>query len=136
MPVTLTSNRMMLSPKYPEAPRIPRPELPAPVQGYLDAIVQASTRAGGLVSVVLFGSAAKGGFTHKVSDVDLIVVLADGASPETRVRLREEAARLAVDHGFKEAARPRSALGAFAEHAVGEDISCFVCTRANLLLRR
>jgi tRNA nucleotidyltransferase (CCA-adding enzyme) len=39
------------------------------------------------VSVILFGSAAKGGFSGAVSDVDHIIVLPDDASRATRRRL-------------------------------------------------
>jgi predicted nucleotidyltransferase len=86
-------------------PASPGPELPPRVRGYLDAIAQVCTRDGrGLVSIVLFGSAAKGGFARQVSDVDLIVVLPDGASREERARARDEVSRLEIDHGFKEPA--------------------------------
>ena len=63
-------------------------QLPARVQTYIEALVQtwAQDRVP-LVSVVLFGSAAKGGFTGEVSDVDLILVVPDDASRATRRRL-------------------------------------------------
>jgi hypothetical protein len=86
-----------------------------------------------LVSIVLFGSAAKGGFSRQVSDVDIIVVLPDGASREERARVRDEVSRLEIDHGFKEPTGPRNPLQAFAERAGGNDLSCFVCTRSDLL---
>jgi predicted nucleotidyltransferase len=115
-------------------PAPPGPELPPRVRGYLDAIAQACTRDGrGLVSIVLFGSAAKGGFARQVSDVDLIVVLQDGASREERARVRDAVSRLEIDHGFKEPAGARNPLQAFAERAGGNDLSCFVCTRSDLL---
>ena len=58
---------------------------PVRVQTYIDALVQtcAHERAA-LVSVVLFGSAAKGGFSGDVSDVDVIIVVSDAASREER----------------------------------------------------
>ena len=112
----------------------PGPELPPRVWGYLDAIAQTCTRDGqGLGSIVLFGSAAKGGFARQVSDVDLIVVLPDGASREERARVRDEVSRLEIDHGFKEPAGPRNPLEAFAGRTGGNDLSCFVCTRSDLL---
>lgn len=115
-------------------PTPPGPELPPRVRGYLDSIAQACTRDGrGLVSIVLFGSAAKGGFSRQVSDVDLIVVLPDGASREEHARVRGEVSRLEIEHGFKEPAGPRNPLQAFAERAGGNDLSCFVCTRGDLL---
>jgi hypothetical protein len=85
------------------------------------------------VSIVLFGSAAKGGFAQQVSDVDLIIVIPDGASREERVRVRGEVVRLEIEHGFKEPVGPRSWLQAFAERAGGNDLSCFVCTRSDLV---
>ena len=49
--------------------------LPARVQRYIEALVDTSAQARtALLSVVLFGSAAKGGFSGGVSDVDLIIV--------------------------------------------------------------
>ncbi len=111
-----------------------RIELPSSVQSYLDAIAQACNGdRRGLVSIVLFGSAAKGGFTLQVSDVDLIVVLSDGVSGQERAQVREVVDRLEIDHGFKEPAGPRNPLQAFAEHIGGADHSCFVCTRSDLL---
>ena len=109
-------------------------ELPPQVRGYLDAIAQVCTRdRWGLVSIVLFGSVAKGDFARQVSDVDLIVVLPDGISQEERALVRDEVSRLEIVHGFKKPAKPRNALQAFAERAVGNDLPCFVCTRSDLL---
>jgi predicted nucleotidyltransferase len=55
--------------------------LPARAQTYIDALVQtgAQDRAP-LVSVVLFGSAAKGSFSEDISDVDIILVVPDDES--------------------------------------------------------
>jgi hypothetical protein len=86
-----------------------------------------------LESIVVFGSAAKGGFSRQVSDVDLIVVLPDGASREVRARVRDEVSRLEIDHGFKEPAGPSNSLKGFAQRMCGNDLSCFVCTRSDLL---
>jgi hypothetical protein len=86
-----------------------------------------------LVSIVLFGSAAKGGFAQQASDVDLIVVIPDGASREERARVRGEVVRLEIEHGFKQPVEPRSWLQAFAESAGGQDHSCFVCTQSDLV---
>jgi len=109
-------------------------ELPLSVRGYLDAIAEACNRTGGgLVSILLFGSAAKGGFAQQVSDVDLIIVLPDGVSREGRARMRDKISRLEIDHGFKKPAGPPNSLQAFAERMCGNDFSCFVCTRSDLL---
>jgi predicted nucleotidyltransferase len=84
--------------------------LPQRVQNYLDAIANVCTRDGhGLVAILLFGSAAKGGFADQVSDVDLIVVLPDGVSAEDRRQVRAKVSRLEIEHGFKEVVGRRSA---------------------------
>ncbi len=46
---------------------------------YIEAIIRlAETRKGEIVSVIAFGSVTKAGFSQSVSDVDLIVALANG----------------------------------------------------------
>jgi predicted nucleotidyltransferase len=109
-------------------------QLPLRVQTYLDAVVQTCAQAGhSLVSVVLFGSAAKGGFSS-LSDVDLIIVLSDDPTPENKRRLREEVAALEIRHGFRPAtAHSSGALQARIERAVGHLFSCCVCTRGDLI---
>ena len=111
------------------------PELPARVHAYIDALVQtcAEDRAS-LVSVILFGSAAKGGFTGGVSDVDLIIVVPDDTSRAMRRRLGEAVARLETFHGLRPATtQSPGVVRARIERAVGHGISCFVCTRSDLL---
>src|SRR5215467_13333738 len=73
----------------------------ARVQAYVEAIVdQCADEGRTLVSVVLFGSAAIGGWTETVSDVDLILVAPDGATNELLDRLRREVERIEATHGF------------------------------------
>jgi predicted nucleotidyltransferase len=63
-------------------------ERPLRVQRYIEALVQTCAQTGApLVSVVLFGSAAKGGFSEDVSDVDVIIVVSNDASRAKRLRL-------------------------------------------------
>jgi predicted nucleotidyltransferase len=108
------------------------------VQAYLDAIV--GTCAEGepaLVSVILFGSAATGGFSGTVSDVDLILVLQTGATPEDRRRLRGGVVSLEILHGMRErTARSPGALESFMERLTANGRSFFVCTRQDLLSGR
>src|SRR5712692_5355511 len=76
--------------------------LPTRVQTYIEALVQTCAQDRiPLVSVVLFGSAAKGGFSGDVSDVDLILVVPNDASRANRRRLGEEVARLETLHGLR-----------------------------------
>ena len=67
------------------------PNSSGPIQKYLEAIAQLRLPSGApLVSVILFGSAAKGAFTANVSDVDLIVVLPDTASQDDCRHIQEK----------------------------------------------
>lgn len=111
------------------------PALPSRVQDYLEAIVDAcAARTCGLVSVILFGSAATGGFSGTVSDVDLVLVLHDEASREDRRRLRDDVARLEALHGFRTGhLHARGRLETFVEHLTANVRSFFICTRGDLL---
>src|SRR5437870_5407557 len=110
-------------------------QLPAPVQTYLDALVQTCARDRALlVSVVLFGSAAKGGFSGQVSDVDLIIVVSDAATRSQRRQLAEDVARLEALHGLRPATtNSRGGLRMFIERVMSHGFSCFVCTRSDLI---
>jgi predicted nucleotidyltransferase len=108
---------------------------PDRVNAYIEALVQACARDGApLVSVVLFGSAAKGDFSEDVSDVDVIVVVSDAVSRAQRLRLGEEIARLEILHQLRPTTidspgRTRARV----ERAVGHGFSFFLCTRSDLL---
>jgi predicted nucleotidyltransferase len=103
-------------------------------QGYLDAVAKLHPLGvSSLVSVILFGSAASGGFSES-SDVDLIIVVPDEATPEDRRRLRGAVADLEITHGLRlPSSRRKNQLELFAEHAWGEAHACFVCTRGDLI---
>jgi predicted nucleotidyltransferase len=106
--------------------RLPR------VQTYLDELVRACDQLEQpLVSVILFGSAASGGFSN-VSDVDLIIVVPDETTSDGRCRLRAEVVRLEIAHGFRPP-RPAGPLQTRIERAVGHLFSCFICTRDDLI---
>ena len=109
-------------------------QLPSRIQTYLDVLVGACTAAGPpLVSVILFGSTVRGGFSN-ISDVDLIIVLPDSATREDKARIRDEVARLETVHGFRPATtHPIGAFQARVERAVGHLFACLVCTRSDLL---
>src|SRR5436309_14613958 len=107
--------------------------LPVRVQTYIEALVQtcAQDRVP-LVSVVLFGSAAKGGFSGDVSDVDVIIVVSDDVSRAKRLRLGEDVARLETLHELRPATIHSSGgVRARIERAVGHGFSCFVWTRSD-----
>src|ERR1017187_1849647 len=71
--------------------------VPFRVQAYVEAIVHTCADGGrALVSVVLFGSAAIGGWGETVSDVDLILVVPDCATDEDTDRLRSEVERIEI----------------------------------------
>ena len=114
-----------------------KPPIPAPVQAYLEALVRTCGGSGrALVSIVLFGSSATGGFSAKASDVDLILIVSDGTSEEDRRRLREAAERIEALHGFRENDGPQSSLEAFVEKVTANVRSFFICTRSDLLSGR
>jgi predicted nucleotidyltransferase len=109
--------------------------LPDRVRTYLDALVQTCEQHGPvLVSVVLFGSAAKGGFSGEISDVDLIVVLSDAASRAQRRQLADDVARLETLHGLRPATtHSPGSLRALMDRVMAHGFSCFVCTRGDVI---
>jgi hypothetical protein len=87
-----------------------------------------------MVSVILFGSAATGGFSEIASDVDLIFILRDNASAEDRRRLRNDFTSLEILHGFAEAhARRPATLESLFEKVTANHRSLLFCTRGDLL---
>jgi hypothetical protein len=105
------------------------------IEAYLADVARIRLARGDpLVSVVLFGSAATGGYAAGVSDVDLLVVLPNEASTEERRAVRDAVSGLEARHGLAKPRSPRpSALEAFAERITATVRSFFVCTRADLL---
>jgi hypothetical protein len=84
--------------------------------------------------VVLFGSGAVGGYSAGISDIDLLIVVRDGATREHRRRLRDAVSQLEQHCGI---AKPRSherrALQAFADRVTANVRAFFICTRSDLL---
>ena len=102
------------------------------VQTYLDDLLRICAQIEQpLVSMILFGSAASGGFSS-VSDVDLMIVVPDETTSEGKRKLRAEVAHLEIAHGFRPP-HPTGALQTRVERAVGHLFSCFICTRENLI---
>jgi predicted nucleotidyltransferase len=106
-----------------------------PVDAYLEDVIRICTTPDRLVlSLVLFGSAATGGYAAAVSDVDLLVVLRDDASAEDRRYVRDRIDALEQHHGLaKPRSQRRSALERFAARITANERSFFVCTRDDLL---
>jgi predicted nucleotidyltransferase len=110
------------------------PQLPPRAQAYIAAVVRTCAEAeNALVSVILFGSAATGGFSGTASDVDLILILPESSSPEDRRRVRDSVTSLEIIHGLRQAPNRPGMLETFVERVSANDHSFFVCTRGDLL---
>jgi len=109
--------------------------VPFRVQAYVDTIVHTCADGGrALVSVVLFGSAAIGGWVETVSDVDLILVVPDTATDEDMDRLRSEVKRIEILHRLRShSAHGQPALEKFLNGVTAHDRTFFICTRGDLL---
>src|ERR1700759_2201589 len=110
------------------------PGIPMRVREYVDAIVNPCADGGrGLVSVVLFGSVATGGWVEPVSDVDLILFVPEFTPMEARDGLSCEVERIEKLHGLRsELARGTSALEKLLNRLIAHDRSFFICTRSDL----
>ena len=109
--------------------------VPFRVQAYVDTIVRTCADGGrALVSVVLFGSAAIGGWVETVSDVDLLLVVPDCATDEVTGRLRSEVERIEILHRLRShLAHGEPALEKLVNRVTAHDRSFFICTRGDLL---
>jgi predicted nucleotidyltransferase len=102
------------------------------IQTYLDDVVRTCARIDQpIVSVIVFGSAASGGFSG-VSDVDLMIIVPDETTSAGKRQLRAEVTRLEIAHGFRPR-HPTGALQARVERAVGHLFPCNICTREDLI---
>jgi hypothetical protein len=105
------------------------------VAGYLTDIVrELAVENGVLAAVVLFGSAATGGYEAGVSDTDVLLVVHDDTTAEARRALAAAIEALERRHGLaKERAGTVSALEAFADRITANGRAFFICTRTDLL---
>jgi hypothetical protein len=112
-------------------------ELPPPpqVQAYLSDVLRACEAAEPLVgSIIVFGSAATGGYATSLSDVDLFLVVRDAATREERDRLCAAVTALEARHGLDKAPRGRAGLlTRFADRITANERTFFLCSRADLL---
>lgn len=102
---------------------------------YINEVVEIAVgQENDVVSIVIFGSVAKGGFTQGTSDVDVVVVLADDALRGRRKEINRQLMALELKHGLRE--RPRS-KAEFAyriiDRRAGLFLSHFVCYKHDLL---
>jgi predicted nucleotidyltransferase len=109
--------------------------VPFRLQAYVETIVHTCSDGGrALVSVVLFGSAAIGGWVETVSDVDLILVVPDSATDEDTDRLRSEVERIGILHRLRtRSAHDQPALERLLDRVTANARSFFICTRGELL---
>jgi hypothetical protein len=102
---------------------------------YIAAVIDAcNAQPPGLASLVAFGSAVTGGWSEGLSDVDLILVVPDGASREHRRRLQAIVEQTQQLHGLNHAdPRRDGTFVKFVETVTASIHPVFVCTRADLL---
>jgi hypothetical protein len=105
------------------------------VAEYLTDIVrELAAEDGVLAAVVLFGSAATGGYEAGVSDTDVLLVVHDDTAAEPRRALAAAIDVLERRHGLaKEKSGRVSVLEAFADRITANGRAFFICTRADLL---
>lgn len=107
--------------------------VPAQVAGYLDDVGRlADGQVHPIVSVLVFGSVAVGGFSGS-SDVDLVVVLADGAPREAIQAAGRELAALETRHGLREPEASVTWAQSVCDRRLGGLKSVTVCYRRDLL---
>jgi predicted nucleotidyltransferase len=111
------------------------PLLAPVVDQYVSSVISVCSRPDrGVVSVVLFGSAATGSYTPAISDVDLLIVVADNATGKDKQGLRDTISQLEASCGVaKRHSYERGALDGIADRITANVRSFFVCARSDLL---
>lgn len=111
----------------------PHSEIPVKAKNYIDDVctILISDFGQKLVSVVLFGGVAEGYFAEGVSDVDLIVVLADTCSKEDIKKARTTMKNIEIKYNFSRESGGiiNELLQLFNEH-IGIFTSHFVCKKS------
>jgi predicted nucleotidyltransferase len=104
------------------------------VQHYIDLVVKKLSERQALVSIIVFGSATTGGYKSGVSDIDLLVIVAENTSRQQKKEIQEEELLLEIAYGLKKnSSSVKGAVASFIEKKGGNDLSCFVCTEKELL---
>jgi predicted nucleotidyltransferase len=106
-----------------------------PVMDYLDEVRQTADRRGqDIISIWMFGSALVGGFSSPVSDVDLMIVLADDVTQDVKSDIRREFEALECKHGLRACPKGRlEHLSAVCDQKIGGFKSLTLCYRRDLL---
>jgi hypothetical protein len=87
-----------------------------------------------LSSVIVFGSSVTGGYISTISDVDMFLVLTDGADPDAAERIRPSVEAVEEQHGFrKPLPAHEGALASLARRLSANVRSFFICSRADLI---
>lgn len=110
--------------------------LPINLMGYLDEVRHmADEKSYGIVSIGIFGSVAIGGFSQSVSDVDLLVVLADGVPQEIKHVISCKLTALELKHGLRECPTSRlKHIYSVCDRKIGGFNSITICYKRDLLL--
>jgi len=110
-------------------------DLPSKAKDYLyDVLSVIDSEEPSVTSIIAVGSVVKGGFSNAVSDVDIIVVLADLVPKKIKRFLDKELRSLEYKHGFRK--HPKSILETvymLADELAGMYLSHFVCYKDELL---
>jgi len=111
------------------------PAYPAQADEYLSDVIQlADARHPAIVSILIFGSVAKGGFLQSISDVDLIVVLADEAPQHMKRVISYDLAALELKHGLRKQSNSKlERLYTTVDRMASQFKSYFVCYKRDLL---
>lgn len=87
-----------------------------------------------LVSLIVFGSIVKGNFLEDVSDVDMILIIADETPKKSVRKLRKDMMKLEFNYGFRKTSQAFfDIVFKTAEHITGMFISHFICYRKDFL---
>jgi predicted nucleotidyltransferase len=110
-------------------------DLPVKVRDYIDELLKiANERSPDIVSISVFGSVAKGGFSPSVSDVDLIVALADEVPQKTKGLISSNLAALELKHRLREYPKSKTEIVySQIDRMAGQFKSHFVCYERELL---
>ncbi len=102
---------------------------------YLNDVIQlADERYPAIGSILIFGSAAKGNFLRGVSDIDLLIVLADNTAQQTKRIISDDLAALELKHRLRRPPDSRlERLYTKVDRMASQFKSYFVCYRRDLL---